>query len=94
MAAECFKKVEIGKNGLYAAGSSPWACPLVVLAITTHKKFKGEKMNEAARLIALMIAATFCMVTAAHGMDVPPAKTQCKSDKKCDEQQRAATIKK
>ncbi|MBF0462088.1 MAG: hypothetical protein HQL87_11895 [Magnetococcales bacterium] len=52
-------------------------------------------MNKAARLVALMAAAGFCMTTAAYATDTAPAKIKddCKSDKKCEEQQKAAAEK-
>ncbi|MEO5340803.1 MAG: hypothetical protein H7837_09870 [Magnetococcus sp. MYC-9] len=48
-------------------------------------------MNKAARLVALMAAAGFMVSTAAYAAD--PAKVDCKGDKKCEEQQKAATKK-
>ncbi|MEO5362824.1 MAG: hypothetical protein H7838_04285 [Magnetococcus sp. DMHC-8] len=49
-------------------------------------------MNKAARLLAMLAVAGFCTVTAVHAADAP-VKMDCKGDKKCDEQQKAATTK-
>ncbi|MBF0161068.1 MAG: hypothetical protein HQL88_02165 [Magnetococcales bacterium] len=51
-------------------------------------------MNKNAHWVALISAVGFSLAATAYGVEPPPAKKECKSDKKCDEQQKAATIKK
>ncbi len=51
-------------------------------------------MDKAARLVALVAVAGFCMATAAYAVEATHPKLDCKSDKKCEEQQKAATTKK